>query len=61
MVCLLAVVAGGTIGAFLGSVLWLMFGDLVLAAVSWLGRAFRDMVEGFKNAVEWLVYGAVTG
>lgn len=65
MVWTLALVAGGTIGGFLGAVLWQMFGDLVTGAVSatlgFLERAFRDIVEGFKNGVEWLVYGVVAG
>jgi hypothetical protein len=65
MISLLAVVAGGTIGTFLGAVLWELFGDLLAAAWSatwsFLCRAFRDIVEGFKNGVEWLVYGIVTG
>jgi hypothetical protein len=65
MVCLLAVVAAGVLGAFLGAVLWAMFGDLVLAVWcpvrAFLGRAFRDIVEGFKSAVEWAVYGTVYG
>lgn len=65
MVWTLALVAGGTIGGFLGAVLWQMFGDLVAGAVratlGFLERAFRDIVEGLKNGVEWLVYGVVAG
>ena len=65
MVYALAIVAGGTIGTFLGAVLWALVGDLVLAAWSavwgFLCRAFRDIVEGFKSAVEWAVYGQVYG
>lgn len=68
MVCLLAVVATGVIGTFLGSVLWALFGDLVLGALAPVGRlgrrvlgflerAVRDIVAGLLNAVEWLVYG----
>ena len=74
MISLLALVAAGVLGAFLGAVLWSMFGDLVLAAGqpvlaavrpvgrlarragAWLGRTFHDIVEGFKDGVEWLLY-----
>lgn len=74
MVSLLALVATGVLGTFLGAVLWELFGDLVVAAGmaalaavrpvgrlarragAWLGRAFRDIVEGFKDGVEWLLY-----
>lgn len=31
------------------------------AVARFLERAFRDMVEGFKNAVEFVVYGTVYG
>lgn len=30
---------------------------LARRALGFLERAFRDVVEGFKNGVEWLVYG----
>jgi hypothetical protein len=74
MVSLLALVSAGVLGAFLGAVLWELFGDLVLAAGwaartavrpvgrrahragTWVGRASRGIVEGFKDGVEWLLY-----
>lgn len=31
--------------------------DLGRRALGFLERAFRDIVEGFKDAVEWTVYG----
>jgi len=31
------------------------------AVLGFLERAFRDIAEGFKNGVEWLFYGTVTG
>jgi len=64
MVCLLALVATGTLGTFLGAVLWELARP-ELSAVGRLGRrvlgflecAFRNIVDGFKNAVEWAFYG----
>lgn len=65
MVCLLATVAGGSVVAFLGAVLWELAGDIlagaVLAVWGFLRHAFRDIVDGLKNVVEWVVYGQVYG
>jgi hypothetical protein len=36
-------------------------GAAARAVLGFLERTFRDIVEGFKDGVEWLVYGVVTG
>lgn len=61
MVWTLAVLAGGVIGGFLAATLWVLAGDLVVAAwaglVAFLKRSAREIGAGFLNGVEWLVYG----